>query len=96
MGAICVSASINHLTKYSLLSFSLLLWQNSGLKQCKVLVPYIMSYFHVIRFLVDHVWTIRGPSFSNLKDKKGALGDTAWPRGLPLWELYVFLLQEII
>ena len=37
----------------------------------KVLVPYIVSYFHEIRFQVDHVWTIRGPSFADLKDKGG-------------------------
>ena len=38
----------------------------------KVLVPYKISYFHEIRFQVDHVWTIRGPSFADLKDKGGS------------------------
>ena len=72
MGAICFSASINYLSKYSL---------------------YIVSYFHDIRFEVDHVWNIRGPQF---KGQLGAQGDATRPRGLPPWELYVSLLQVII
>jgi len=71
MGAICVSASSNHLSKYSLLLFCLLSWQNACLQHGQVLVPYIKSYFHDIRFQVDHVLSIRGPSFANLKDKRG-------------------------
>ena len=48
----------------------LYLWQNAGLKHGKMLVLYIVSYFHYIRFQVDHVWTIRRPSFANLKEKR--------------------------
>ena len=54
-----------------MLSFCLFLLKNAGLKHGKVQVPYIVSYFHIIRFQVNHVWTIRGPSFTNLKDKSG-------------------------
>ena len=50
--------------------FSLL--QNVGLKHGKALVQYIVSYFHDIMFQMDHVWTIRGPSFANLKEKRGS------------------------
>ena len=41
------------------------------LKHGKVLVLYILNHFHDIIFQVDRVWTIRGPSFANLKDKGG-------------------------
>ena len=66
MGAICVSASSNYLSIYSLKSFCLFLWQNACLKQGKVLVPYTLSYFDNIKFKVDHIGTIKGPSFVNL------------------------------
>ena len=62
-------------------------------KHGMILVPYIVSYFHDLRFQVDHVWAIRGPQFANLKDIKGAPGETTWPRGLTAWQLYAFLLQ---
>ena len=47
------------------------MWQNAGLKHGKVLVLYVVSYFHDIRFQVDNAWTMRGPSFAKLKDKRG-------------------------
>ena len=47
------------------------LWQDTGLKNGKVLVLYIVSYFHDIRFQVDYVWNMRGPSFANLKENRG-------------------------
>merc|ERR1711954_613258 len=31
---------------------------------------YIVNYFQDIRFEVGHVWTMRGPSFANVKDKR--------------------------
>ena len=63
-------ANLN-LRKYSLESFCLFLWKNAGFKHGKMLVPYKVIYFHEIRFQVDHVWTITGPNFANLKDKWG-------------------------
>ena len=71
------------------------MWQNAGLKNGKVLVLYVVTHFHDIIFQVDHVWPIRGSSFANLKVKGGS-SRKRWPRGLPPWELYVFLLQVII
>ena len=95
MGPICVSASSNHLIKYSLQSFCFFFWQNAGLKHGKVLVPYFVSYFHEIRFWVTHVWAIRGPSFGNSKDKRG-LKDRELGHEGSLSELYEFLLQVTI
>ena len=70
MGAICVLASSYHFIEYSMYYFFSLL-QNVGLKHGKALVQYIVSYFHDIMFQMDHVWTIRGPCFANLKEKRG-------------------------
>jgi len=70
MGAICVSASSNNLSKYHFNHF-FFLWQNAGLKHGKVLVPFIVSYIHNIRFQVDHVWTVKGSSIANIKGKRG-------------------------
>ena len=75
--AICVSDSSNHLSNYCPWSLCLLLWQNASLKHGKVLVLYVVTHFHDIIFQVDHVWTIRGPSFANLKDKGGL--KERWP-----------------
>ena len=72
MEAICVSASSSHLSKYSLKSFCSFFQQNAGLKYGKVLVPYVVSYFHDIRFQVDNVWIMRGPRFANIKNKRGS------------------------
>ena len=46
-----------------------------------MLVLYIVSYFHDNRFQVDHVSTIRGPSFANLKDKRGLKERGPGPKG---------------
>ena len=78
---ICVPASRNHFSKYSLQSFYLILWQHAGLKHGKVLVPYIVRYFYDIRFEIDHVWTIRGTSFADLKDKRGLKERQPGPEG---------------
>ena len=67
---------------------------NDGLKHDKVLVMHIVSYFHDLRFQVDHVWAIRGPQFANLKDIKGAPGETTWPRGLLPWGYMCFCFKE--
>ena len=34
-----------------------------------------------IRFEVDHVWTMRGPSFANLQDTRGIKERTPGPKG---------------
>ena len=57
------------------------LWQNAGLKNSKVLVMYIANYFQDILFQVDHVWTIRGPIFTNLKVKRGLKERQPCPEG---------------
>ena len=57
------------------------LWQDTGLKNGKVLVLYIVSYFHDIRFQVDHVWNIRRPSFANLKENRGLKDRQPGPEG---------------
>ena len=59
------------------------MWQNAGLENCKVLVPYIVGYFRDIKFQVDPVWTIRGPTFANLKDKSGLKERQYGPGGYP-------------
>ena len=57
------------------------MWQNAGLEHCKVLVPYIISYIHDIRFQVDHVWTLR---------KKGLKERQISQRVTPIGALCVF------
>ena len=57
-----------------------------------ILVPYLVSYFHDLRFQVDHVWTIRGPSFANSKDKIGGSRRDNLARRVTTMGLYVFLL----
>ena len=49
----------------------LYLWQNAGLKHGKVLVLYIVRYFHDIRFQVDH----KRAKFCQFKGQKGAQGE---------------------
>ena len=63
--------------------------QNAGLKPDKVLVLYIVSYFHDIRFQLDHVWTIRLPSFANLKDKRGFKERQPGPEGTTMGAICV-------
>ena len=48
------------------------MWQNAGPIHGKLLVLFIVSYFHDIIFQVDHVWTIKGPTFANFKAKGGS------------------------
>ena len=46
-----------------------------------MLTLYIKTYFHDINFQVDHVLTIRGPSFANLKNKRGTKERPPGPKG---------------
>ena len=62
MGAICFSASSNHLRSCGKMVV---------LNMARCGSMYKISYFKDIRFQVDHVQTIRGPSIANLKDKRG-------------------------
>ena len=90
MGAICFSALNNHLSKYILYSFWFFLWKNAGLNHGKVPLPSVVRYFHDIRFPVDHVWTIRGPSFATLKDKSGLKVRRPGPEGYHHWSYMCF------
>ena len=55
--------------------------QNAGLKPDKVLVLYIVSYINDIRFQLDHVWTIRRPSFAHLKEEREVKDRRPGPEG---------------
>ena len=61
---------------------------NADVKHGKALTLYITSYFHDINFQVDHVLTIRGPSFANLKDKRGVKQRQPGPKGYHHWSYF--------
>ena len=70
------------------------LLQNTGLDYDNMLVLYIVSHFHKIRFQVDHVWTIRGPIFANLKDNGGLKESQPGQEGYHYWSYMCFCLRE--
>ena len=90
MIALYFFASGNHIGKYSLYSFYLFFWQNTGHKHGMVLFLYIVSYFHDIQFQGDHFWIIRQPCFANLKDKRGLKERQLGSEGYHNWSYMCF------